>query len=251
MRAALLLILFYAGCHSLAAQDSIVPSAVDTSSTIFPGKIQGAPPDSTLVTERTFDNETLENLRNSNDFDYKQPPSVAESLWDRIMLWLNQFFEWLFRSAVKTNWGQVFMYSVGLVLLIILAMMLLKVDALKVFYSGADHGPLKYQSFEENIHAMDFDQLIRDALQKKEYRNAVRLTFLHSLKLLSDKQHLDWRPGKTNHEYLDELARPDLKTGFNELSFYFDYAWYGDFSVNENLYQRVHTIFDEWRKKVE
>ena len=53
--------------------------------------------------------------------------------------------------------------------------------------------------------------------------------FLYSLKLLSDKHHLDWRPGKTNHDYLDELGDGELKTGFNELSFYFDYAWYGDF----------------------
>lgn len=97
---------------------------------------------------------------------------------------------------------------------------------------------------------MDFEKLIREALEKKEYRYGVRLTFLYALKLLSDKQHVDWRPGKTNHDYLEELNEGELKTGFNELSFYFDYAWYGEFAVNENLFQRVQVIFDNWRKHI-
>ena len=227
------------------AQDSSSAAAVDTRHVTH-----HVAADSSLIIQRTADENIIRKLRNSNDFDYKQPPSVAESVWDRFRSWLDQLFGWIFRSAVKTNWGQVLLYTLGLVLLIIIVMMLLKVDALRVFYSGADQGPTKYQTFEENIHEMDFDQLICDALQKKEYRHAVRLTFLHSLKLLSDKQHVDWRPGKTNHDYLEELKEGELKTGFNELSFYFDYAWYGDFSVNENLYQRVQLIFDNWKKKV-
>ncbi len=228
------------------AQDSSNVAAVDTTRLV----IHRVAADSSLILQRAVDENIVHDLRDSKDFDYKQPPSVAESVWDRFLSWLDQLFGWIFRSAVKTNWGQVLLYTLGLILLIIIVMMLLKVDALRVFYSGADQGPTKYQTFEENIHEMDFDQLIRDALQKKEYRHAVRLTFLHSLKLLSDKQHVDWRPGKTNHEYLEELKEGELKTGFNELSFYFDYAWYGDFSVNESLYQRVQSIFDNWRKKV-
>jgi len=154
------------------------------------------------------------------------------------------------KNAMTTNWGRLFLYTLGFVVLVVIILMLLKVDALRVLYSGADKGSLNYKPFEENIHEMDFDQLIRQSLEKKEYRSGVRLTFLYALKLLSDKHHVDWRPGKTNHDYLEELRAAELKTGFNELSFYFDYAWYGDFSVNENTYQKVHNIFEDWRKKV-
>lgn len=206
--------------------------------------------DSSRIQLRSFDATKLEQLRKDADFDYRQPPSVAESLWDRLILWLDHLFGWIFRNAVTTNWGRLLLYTLGLGVLVVIIMMLLKVDALRVFYSGADKGSLNYQAFQENIHEMDFEKLIREALEKKEYRLAVRLTFLYSLKLLSDQHHLDWRPGKTNHDYLDELQEGELKTGFNELSFYFDYAWYGDFTVNENTYQRVQVIFNDWRKKI-
>lgn len=207
--------------------------------------------DSSKVQLRSFDLTRLDQLRKDADFDYRQPPSVAESLWDRFILWLDQLFGWILRNAVTTNWGRLLLYTLGLGVLVVIVMMLLKVDALRVFYSGADKGSLNYQAFQENIHEMDFEKLIREALEKKEYRLGVRLTFLYSLKLLSDKHHLDWRPGKTNHDYLDELGDGELKTGFNELSFYFDYAWYGDFTVNESTYQHVHLIFIDWRKKIE
>lgn len=235
------------GQHSTAlkATDSIIKSKV-----FFNNGESTLRADSSTIQLRSFDLTKLDQLRKDADFDYKQPPSVAESLWDRFILWLDQLFGWIFRNAVTTNWGRLLLYTLGLGVLIVIVMMLLKVDALRVFYSGADKGALNHQAFQENIHEMDFEKLIREALEKKEYRLGVRLTFLFSLKLLADKHHLDWRPGKTNHDYLDELQKGELKTGFNELSFYFDYAWYGDFTVNENTYQRVHLIFNDWRKKL-
>ncbi|NOT75016.1 MAG: DUF4129 domain-containing protein [Cyclobacteriaceae bacterium] len=208
-------------------------------------------PDSTIIEARSFDQKKLDELKNDDDFDYRQPPTVAESIWTRFLEWLYQMFGWIFRSAVSTSWGRVFLYLLGIGLVVLIVLLLLKVDALRIFYSGSDKGALNYQTVEENIHEMDFDKLIQQALDKKEYRHGVRLTFLYALKLLSDKQHVDWRPGKTNHDYTQELKKTDLKIGFSELSFYFDYAWYGDFNVNETMYERVKLIFDNWRKRIE
>jgi hypothetical protein len=206
--------------------------------------------DSTSITPRSFDEAAVNELRNNDDFNYRQPPTVVESLWDRFVLWVGRLLGWLFRGAVTTNWGRVMLYALGLVVLIVVIMMLLKVDALRVFHSGADKG-VAYRTFTENIHEMDFDKLIGDAIARKEYRLGVRLTFLHALKILADRHHVDWRPGKTNHDYLAELKEGELKKGFNELSFYFDYTWYGDFNVTENLFQKVSVAFDGWRKKIE
>ena len=129
-------------------------------------------------------------------------------------------------------------------------MLLLKVNAFQIFYSGSDQGKQSYQVFHENIHEMDFDTLIREATERNEYRLATRLVFLYALKILSDKQLIDFKPGKTNHDYVEELPKGDLKTGLNELSFYFDYAWYGNFSINENQFQKVKQTFTFWKDKV-
>jgi hypothetical protein len=126
-------------------------------------------------------------------------------------------------------------------------MRLLKIDALKMFYGRADKVTINHSIIEENIHEMDFEKLIQEALARKEYRLAIRLLFLHGLKLLADRHHITWEPGKTNHDYLNELTSKELKTGFNELNFYFEYAWYGNFVITDELYNRVTDIFNNWK----
>jgi len=100
---------------------------------------------------------------------------------------------------------------------------------------------------DENIHEMDFDKLIEDALMKKDYRGGVRLVFLYSLKMLSDKNLIHWDQGKTNHDYLDELKQDELRGGFNDLNLYFEYAWYGNFTINAETFAHVQQIFSVWK----
>ncbi len=197
------------------------------------------PNDSSVITKKSFDENQLQRLKSDPNLNYKQAPTVAESLWDRLMAWIGQFIDDLFQGATTTNLGRILLYVLAIVLIIVIIMMLLKVDALKVFYSGADKGKMNYTVFHENIHEMDFEKLIREATEKGEYRLGVRLIFLYALKTLADKQLIDFQAGKTNHDYVEELAAKELKTGLNELSFYFDYAWYGGFSIDKTTFSKV------------
>ncbi len=206
--------------------------------------------DTTLIEIRKFSSADVEKLKADPELIYTQPPTVAESLWDRFKRLLSWFFSTLFEKATTTDLGRFLVYLLAIILSIVVIMMLLKVNAFKVFYSGADTGKQNYQVFHENIHEMNFDTLIKEATEKKEYRLATRLVFLHALKILSDKQLIDFKPGKTNHEYVEELATGEIKTGLNELSFYFDYAWYGNFAINETQFQKVKGTFSFWKEKV-
>lgn len=206
--------------------------------------------DTLKITTRSFSSTEVNNLKADPDLNYTQPPTVAESLWDRLKQWLALFIESLFKNATTTDIGRVIMSTIAGALLIMVIMMLLKVNAFKVFYSGADQASQSYQVFHENIHEMDFEKLIQDATNKNEFRLATRLIFLHALKLLSDKHLIDFNPGKTNHEYVEELKPSDLKTGLSELSFYFDYAWYGNFAINDTQFQKIRNTFAEWQAKI-
>jgi Domain of unknown function (DUF4129) len=206
--------------------------------------------DTLKIDTRSFSSTEVDKLKSDSDLNYQEPPTIAESLWDRFKQWLSWFFESLFKKAVTTDLGRIIMYTLAGILLIVVIMMLLKVNAFKVFYSGADQGRQNYQVFHENIHEMDFEKLIQDATEKNEFRLATRLIFLHALKLLSDKHLIEFNAGKTNHDYVGELTTPDLKTGLNELSFYFDYAWYGNFAINDTQFQRIKNTFAEWRTKM-
>jgi hypothetical protein len=129
-------------------------------------------------------------------------------------------------------------------------MLILKIDAFKVFTATANVASVRGNIFEENIHEIDFDSEIQKTLDQKDYRRGVRLVFLYALKLLSDKQHITWEQGKTNHDYVAELKEETLQRGLHELSYYFDYAWYGNFVVSRELFDKVNFVFVNWKGKI-
>lgn len=231
--------------------------SLDTDTTHTESKIDFQQPedfygsaDTLVVEKRDFESKQLESIKTDPDLNYKQPPTVAETLWDRFKMWLAWFFSSLVDAATTTDLGKLALYVLAAVIIVGVIMALLKVNAFKVFYSGADQARQGYQVFHENIHEMDFDRLIQEAAGKAEFRVATRLVFLHALKLLSDKHLIEFNPGKTNHDYVDELKVAELKTGLNELSFYFDYAWYGNFNVTEGQFQKITTLFNSWRQRI-
>lgn len=207
-------------------------------------------PDSSEITPRSADAEALQKLKSDPALQYKEPPTIAESIWDRFLLWLRQLIASIFESAVTTNWGKLLAYITGIVLVIVLIMMLLKVNAFKVLYSGDGASGFRYNALDENIHEMDFEKLIEEAIAKSDYRGGVRLVFLYALKMLSDKDHIHWNQGKTNHDYLDELKLAELKPGFSDLNYYFEYAWYGNFKINAEMFNHVLDIFKTWRTNI-
>lgn len=206
--------------------------------------------DSVQVEARSFAESKLQELKNDSGLDYEQPPTIAESLWDRFLMLLSQFFNSLFNTAVHTDWGRVFLYLLGLAVLVLIVMLVLKVDAFKVFYSAEGASTIKQNVFDENIHEIDFEKEVQAAVDMQDYRRGVRLLFLYALKILSDKQYILWERGKTNHEYVDEVKDESLRNWLNDLSYYFDYAWYGNFQVSKDLFEKVNHVFSNWKSKV-
>ena len=209
-----------------------------------------APDDTTVVTTRSFDSTLLKTLKADPDLNYKQPPTVAESLWQRLLSWIGRFFSSLLEGATMNNIGRILMYTLVLILVIAIILTVLKVNAFRVLYSGADQNKFNSSVFHENIHVMDFEKLIREATEKQDFRQGTRLILLYALRLLSDQHLIQWEAGKTNHDYVDEVKLPELKTGLNEISFYFDYAWYGNFPVSAEAFMKVQHTFETWRQKL-
>lgn len=206
--------------------------------------------DTSRIVHKKFSTTEVEKLKSEDELNYNQPPTVAESWWTRFKNWVAYLISRLLRGATTTNIGRIILFVIGGVLLVAIIMMFMKVNAFRVFFSGADQGKSNYQIFEENIHELDFKKLIDEAVKSNDFRLATRLTFLYSLKILSDRQLIHWLPGKTNHDYVEELERNDLKEGFQELSIYFDYAWYGNFKVSHEIFQKMENAFHQWKEKV-
>jgi len=207
--------------------------------------------DTAQVTPTEFSTTDLQKLRADDELRYKEPPSVAASWWSRFKSWLGTLIRQLLSGVVSTDATRIIMFLLAGAVLVAVILMWLRVNAFRIFFSGSDQGLTTHAVFHDNIHEMDFEKLIREAIDANDFRNATRLVFLHALKLLSDRQMINWVPGKTNHDYLQEISKPAVKGGFGELSYYFDYAWYGHFSISPEVFNRVQTAFREWRKQID
>lgn len=199
-----------------------------------------------MVEIRKFDEATLDNLKTDPVLDYGTGPA-AMSMWERFKLWIAEIFQYLFETGASANWVEILMYVVIVLILGYVILWLLRIDAIKMFFSNTAANPIKSVILEENIHVVDFEKRINDALAKRAYREATRLLFLHALKILSDKDLIHWEPGKTNHDYINELASEKLKPGFNDLNYFFENAWYGHFDVSESVFLKAQNTFNAWK----
>ena len=53
---------------------------------------------------------------------------------------------------------------------------------------------------------------IKQALQSSDYRQAVRLRYLQTLKYLEDEGKIDWQPSKTPSQYVRQVNMPAFTT---------------------------------------
>lgn len=63
----------------------------------------------------------------------------------------------------------------------------------------------------------DFDNLINQALQANNYRQAVRYQYLKTLHKLSDRNLVELAKDKTNFQYVRELRNPAFQNDFASL----------------------------------
>jgi Domain of unknown function (DUF4129) len=104
---------------------------------------------------------------------------------------------------------------------------------------------------EEVITAeSDFDRLVREALQQRNYRLAVRYHYLHTLHILAEKKYIELANDKTNNDYIREVKDYSKQKDFSDLTLNYDYVWYGEFEIDEQVYQKLKTAFQAFNNKI-
>lgn len=95
----------------------------------------------------------------------------------------------------------------------------------------------------EDIHQIDFKEVIKKNENEKNYRMAIRYHFLWKLKELSEKNIIAWNIEKTNADYYREIQGESERNLFGKWVYIFDNVWYGNFEINEKKYQKYINIF--------
>jgi hypothetical protein len=211
--------------------------------------------DSSVVELRHFDSARLESYRKDKEFAYdraRTPDTL--SAWDRFLMWLwDKLFRFVFTKKTATFWR----WSLYIICALVICYVILKLSRTNLssfFGRSALQQMPDSLSEDENIHELDFNQLIAEAINRQNYRRAVRLYYLQSLKQLTDRHLIDWKINKTNHDYLLELRRnqPDsaLATTFRRLTSLFEYICYGNFAVGLNEFEQVRGTFQQFSQDI-
>ena len=199
--------------------------------------------DSVSVEARTFSEETIRRFQEDGDFDYGIRRRETLSWWQRFQYWLVRQWARLFQHTYFGIIYNIIFYTFCFAVIVFAILKLTGTSVSQLFKGRNDRGLVHHDGLEDDIYAIDFEREIAQARQEGDYRRGIRLLYIYTLKKLADRQQIYWRPGKTNHDYQTELRDTPLATPFRQLSYYYEYAWYGNFPADEALYQRVEQLF--------
>lgn len=114
----------------------------------------------------------------------------------------------------------------------------------------ADPDGIAIEDMGENLFALKYDDLLAKALKEQNYRLAVRVLYLKTLRQLSDKGMITYQPDYTNIDYLIQLRTADRYEDFARITRHYEYVWYGKFEVSKELYDRIGQDFITVQHKI-
>jgi hypothetical protein len=212
---------------------------------LAPGKEALIKNDSSRLELRDFDQQKIQQYKAEKEFLYEEAGRIDLSYWDRFWRWFWRLFDGVVSNEYS---GGILKYLVMLLAagLIVFAVIKFAGLDLKIFSGKAKAIDVPYSESPDNIHEINFNEEIDKAVVAANYRLAVRLFYLKSLKLLNDRALIDWQPEKTNQTYIGELTDPDKKTSFTALTRQFEYIWYGEFFIDREHFIEVKNNFERF-----
>lgn len=209
------------------------------------------------IEAKTISEEQLAKYKEDSKFNY-EITKIENTQWNAFKNWwynlFRRFFEWLFGAekavGFLASFFQVIPYVLLALLLFILIRFFIKANTRSILYAMQNKNLVSLSEEERIIKTEDIQQLIKEALKEKNYRLAIRYYYLYILKLLTEKELIDWQPQKTNDDYIKELKKTNLKLPFKNITRLYDYIWYGEFKIDENTYKKVEIEFSTIQKSI-
>ena len=207
---------------------------------------QPAPDDRAPVRVRYPEAKHLRDLQTDHDYQYGSDAPPPENPVARFFQWLmRKLGDFLSSEAYQNIWQYVILAAIAALVIYLL----MKAEVLTfLFPKKAQSGGLEYENLGENIHEINFDAAVDEAVNQRNFRLAVRLLYLQTLKHLTDAGRIDYKPDKTNRQYVYELVNSPYQVDFENLTRQFEFVWYGNFPVDEAQFGPIRHQFQAFNK---
>lgn len=191
---------------------------------------------------RLIDSHAINNYKRDKNFiySYEQPSKSKQPLFDL--------------RALASIWkNKTIIYSlyclVALVVLYILFMIFKQSDFTwhirrkqNVSKSSAD-----WESVE---HFNQWEDAIEQAIQQENFRLATRIMYLELLQLLHMAKLIVYEKEKTNWNYVTALGSTTFGPPFAQITRYFDYIWYGEFTVTPSIFKDIQQLHTQLKQSI-
>jgi len=192
--------------------------------------------------------EAIKKRYEGDDFNYSINDTGGINLIQRVLQklfgWLSDIFGFDIDFIDYKTLEYIVYGLLGVATLYLLVKFLMQAPLNSVFKNESQNIN-DFTYVEENLNEINFETLIEDALNQKNYRLATRYLYLKSLKLLTNKNIIEWHFDKTNSEYLNEIKNENSKSAFKRISYIYDYVWYGEFPIDETVYNKNISDFEK------
>jgi hypothetical protein len=201
--------------------------------------------DTTLF--RTPDKAFFELFRAEKDFDYGAPEkaqlkdnwfrSLLQGLWKVISKYFREVFKVL--SALPV------FFLIMLIMLLIASVLVIstRTRVYRLFYGDKRIDAPEFSELDALDEKLDFDEAIRNAVEKRNYRMAIRLLYIKILRALEDKELITYKKEKTGKEYCEELRDKSLSGELARLTMVYYRIWYGNHDPAEDVYMKLAPDF--------
>ncbi len=205
--------------------------------------------DTSAIHAREFSKNGLSAYKNSREFQYERIHEPPKSLWNKFIDWVNSIINRIFTSIGS---GNIIGWILTILAAAIIVYVLIKISGMGDggLFGKKSGKALSYTVNYEDIHSINFDEAIQQAIDDKNFRLAVRLLYLQSLKNLTDKGKINWQINKTNFHYLRELSDTNHQPEFLRLTKEFENNWYGNIPVEESGFNSLKQSFADFNQQL-
>lgn len=188
------------------------------------------------LTYRSIEASTWQRIKTDKDFIYTRKKTQPK------------------KKPVDTSWVEPLLKILKFVLILLVIGVVLFI--IYFIVQNSDFNYFKKRKKEEEVESgsyedvytfTEWDKSLNEAIAQGNFRLAIRILYLQSLQRLHLENHIVYKQEKTNWDYVNQLQQDSLRKNFTQLTKYFDYIWYGHFSIDETRFRELHQQFTQFQ----
>jgi large-conductance mechanosensitive channel len=209
------------------------------------------------VQKISIDTDKLQEFKQNEDYQYK-PKDIKKNFLEKIADWLSakwdELMEWIFGEKKGSHFLSFMIKYLPYLLLaigvFIIIRLLYKYDVFKRRAAAQNQPDIQLADDEKIVKSSNISDLIKNAKVQKDHRMAVRYLYLNLLRQLDTREYIRFKKDKTNDDYIAELSDQSLISEFENLTYYYDFIWYGQYPVDEALFSQIEQKFDHFLAQI-